>query len=1767
MSDKNTTRTNIVNSFEKGMWKDSLPSLQPAGTWVDAWSAVRQSDLESYYGLSNESSNELHVELPGIVRSILFIEERNYHIAFLKNGTQSEIGIIYKEKGYYKKFADFPLDNCEFNDITYKIFKECGELHIYFSANNTYYTLNIDDPCCKFEVEELLSCDSGTIVDADVVAGGSLRNGSYKFTYQLVDDGGNATNWFTFSKPIFIGEDDNIPGEVANKAIQLSFKVSSQKYPIARIAVGKNVGTMSYEIIGETGISEGNNSFLYNGSEETTPINLSQILARKDYYLKGRNLIQFENRLILYNIQAKFNLNYQTTANNIRVKYVNYVVPIEDAHLFQGLRPNEKYWFGIRFNYCDNTTSAVFDIPGLEASGGSIQDDCKDCEVPVWKKSDTSVREELFLTDVDNATGLDRDYITRKVETNIDVDTPGNILYDDGSIGTRGSDDTSEEEKLIIDCGLIDCGDTPVSHTCTDCIDTDSIKEAEDNIFIQIEATKEKYGTTIDNYKLIQTSYTCSSAEKGEKYIISGSCFECDGNYWNYINNGLYYNNEFTVNKSEENFSIDISEYAPEKTYSEDGCDVIDINPKKYSKGSFGYYETTEKYPETEDSDCNPIYGDLAGKNVRLHVVPSRAKEPNFVSFSTGVPTREDPANEESNNTFVFMIGIDVENIVIPTDLPKPLDEDNPYTIMMVERTIGNTSVIGSGLLVSTMKGDIDGVTYAIPKNGLNGPEFFDGHINPTGDSTFRGGYTNDKPAYVVHSPDFELYEPSLTMDYCIFEQEVHGKGYRHGLYAEGKDPESLFLSRENNFGARQSLNLNNRIPLNGDYECIKASSYAPADKIVGKGSEFSNNLLNLKRESSVYIELDRDGFVPFTRDSYVEYGGGNGAVGVDLTKDGATDDSFIGDTVDHECPILNARAHDVTFIKDIPNQYGSPINQVYVPLLHGKSSGLVGDSFVNSYNYKRTSLISDKTPKDVAKPYLNPYDIDLGWLDDFKKGATIAPLEFEAFGKTWTFPEIIVFPFSAIINALSFIIKSVIGYFFTVIGYEKCGFVPDSGDRCDKINVYGGLRGNKSFDPLNIFTGCVGDNYDGYCFGNIGGPLPAPASRNNPKIPDDAYYPHFVKTTNFTIQNSNVNHYYRQTGEVVLGEDGIAEVFNKRLKTLELDTSFKEGGDWANSYLERTYVSRIEPPKALILARVALNTLITLVIPLAIIVYSIIKLVGIWATLYLDAVTAGTNIYGIILASLVYILLIGLGTALLAALTISDADNKLVDNLLGITSCKPDKKFSDNTFGIKLKRVRQIEDNYHRYSLVYSDKLYEEKGYGVGAVYNTDKCETPISKIVYSNPQINDSPIDYWRSFNVNDYQELPTEYGRVTNMFKLGNKLFVHTSDMILDLLTGKRSLELDKGSILLGNGNLFSRAVPLFGGVSEGYAGLIDSNAAITTSLGYMFPDRKARKLLIFDGSTIKKVSDVGMKGFFQENFNLRLLEDFPGYKHVDTKYKNSVGYSIGIDNEHNRILFTKRDYTPINKDLLECKDGLITLKGGGKVSLEDPTYFYDNSFTVSFDLESEQWISNHYYTPHVYAWDRFNMFSFNDKGMWKHNVKGSFDNFYGCYKPFSIDVVINDTKARKAFKFISSKLDTEAYKWKGVDYNKNIKETFNKMVAYNSHQNSGILDVDIIDNSESILDRSVQHPNKINAFFTFNGYNISQVPDKAINPYEFMFNKNTEIGPSIVNNSNISDDIKNNKLTDNHLVLRLIFSKFEDVKLFTKFLTTKVELQHD
>jgi hypothetical protein len=440
--------------------------------------------------------------------------------------------------------------------------------------------------------------------------------------------------------------------------------------------------------------------------------------------------------------------------------------------------------------------------------------------------------------------------------------------------------------------------------------------------------------------------------------------------------------------------------------------------PLEVDKGFTGSYLSEETYPLTKNCNGDYIYGSLAGQRIRHHHIPPTSVIPHFISTAEGVPNKYQMGNSEWLDTDVILLGMEFSGIQFPSEdeLPKPLCPNNPYKIVYVERTEQNKSIIAKGLFINGFSGVINGKSYVFGKLGVNSPMHIDRMINNSisGEERKFGDRVSNPYAQLFYSPDTLMNKPPLAVDAIKGELELFGSGWKHGQYAKGKDPKSLYESRIDQRGTRNAVNLNHYVSKNY-LKCISGITYADAHRIVTNPAGIALPLCNIYRESCVYLNVreDESAVPPFTE-------------GV---NDGYSDNSFNGDGHTHESPIPYAAAHYGSLKRSIPNQYGSVVNLNYIDLgLHsgpsnkGFISGPCGDSYVGLFSIVRKSYVSNKVSEHVEAgkepdpPYTGLMKY-LGMTDcrelpqpghylDARNAANLHPLQFKPWVTKTDIPE-----------------------------------------------------------------------------------------------------------------------------------------------------------------------------------------------------------------------------------------------------------------------------------------------------------------------------------------------------------------------------------------------------------------------------------------------------------------------------------------------------------------------------------------------------------------------------------------------------------------------------------------------------------------------------------------------------------------------------------------------------------------------------------------
>ena len=272
---------------------------------------------------------------------------------------------------------------------------------------------------------------------------------------------------------------------------------------------------------------------------------------------------------------------------------------------------------------------------------------------------------------------------------------------------------------------------------------------------------------------------------------------------------------------------------------------------------------------------------------------------------------------------------------------------------------------------------------------------------------------------------------------------------------------------------------------------------------------------------------------------------------------------------------------------------------------------------------------------------------------------------------------------------------------------------------------------------------------------------------------------------------------------------------------------------------------------------------------------------------------------------------------------------------------------------------------------------------------------------------------------------------------------------------------------------------------------------------------------------------------------------------------------------------------------------CEDTLttpidITLNDTSVASITKLSDIFEcKSWTASYNIGTNTWISFHSYMPNYYVGARNFFYSglnylSTSTHLWRHGLdsnKGNFQTYYECLYPHVIDIISNDSPLivndYSSFRFVT---DAEIWSSPNQQWMDLRGHTFDKAIIYNSYQTSGeqaftvvgsanplqysnALDNSIGDNSGTVRLQRTERTWKANGFrdlaenrvntgvalWSSNWANLAAVPymDKVVNP-------------AAVNNLKTWTDQA--RFTDKYLGIRLIFSNLVspgNVKLTTNY----------
>jgi hypothetical protein len=264
-------------------------------------------------------------------------------------------------------------------------------------------------------------------------------------------------------------------------------------------------------------------------------------------------------------------------------------------------------------------------------------------------------------------------------------------------------------------------------------------------------------------------------------------------------------------------------------------------------------------------------------------------------------------------------------------------------------------------------------------------------------------------------------------------------------------------------------------------------------------------------------------------------------------------------------------------------------------------------------------------------------------------------------------------------------------------------------------------------------------------------------------------------------------------------------------------------------------------------------------------------------------------------------------------------------------------------------------------------------------------------NRTIYSEEARDNAVVDSYRSFLVNNYNDLPANTGPIWDSFVHATTLYLHTTKSCWRTFA-EPAATIAGGNIsevVLGTGSLFARPSIEVLTTDGGYGGTISQFGGVHSQLGYIFPDVLQGKVFLLgvtkNGPQLQDMSQAGMYTFLHKNMPLGLIKFGEAFDLANVTTDNANL----IDNPYNGIGFTGGyDY--------KQRRAWIVKQG-------------EQGFTMSYSALMNSWTSFHSYQPDVLIPYDNRVFFIKDGVTWEMNT-GLKGEFFGTVYPTQLDISV-------------------------------------------------------------------------------------------------------------------------------------------------------------
>ncbi len=296
-----------------------------------------------------------------------------------------------------------------------------------------------------------------------------------------------------------------------------------------------------------------------------------------------------------------------------------------------------------------------------------------------------------------------------------------------------------------------------------------------------------------------------------------------------------------------------------------------------------------------------------------------------------------------------------------------------------------------------------------------------------------------------------------------------------------------------------------------------------------------------------------------------------------------------------------------------------------------------------------------------------------------------------------------------------------------------------------------------------------------------------------------------------------------------------------------------------------------------------------------------------------------------------------------------------------------------------------QIEkkDNYYKYDESLSPSRFPSQISSFGEIqplyydpYVAANCYVSRPKrLIYSLQAQDEAKKDFWRVFLPLNYKDFKNKVSVIKPMSKTGALVFFPF--LSPQLFQGVDSLKLGSNTnVTIGDGKLFNQPLQNVtnSDISNEYGSCESLRSVINTPVGLFFISQAQGKIFQYTGKGLDPISNNGMKWWFNKYLPSQLIKQFPILE--DSVLSDNpiagVGCQAIYDPNDDIVYFMKKDYRIKSKwiaNVTYSESKGFEFGGYLPITIGDPVWFDDCSWTISYDPKGKGWVSFHDWHPEL------------------------------------------------------------------------------------------------------------------------------------------------------------------------------------------------------